>query len=94
MLPRSDHLTVRTLGTLLGLAWCVLGVFLLFAAPESLPEVARSRAVGLGMTLIVVGVIAMAASLMAHDIEGLWYRKPRRMRMLRGKPTSWKYGDF
>ncbi len=85
---------MRVAGTLFGLACCLLGLLLLLAAPEPLPELTRGRAVGFGGTLIVVGMIAAAASLAARDVDTLWYRKPRRLRMLRGKPTSWKYGDF
>jgi hypothetical protein len=94
VLLRSDQLLTRFIGTLFGLACCLLGLFLLLGAPEPLSEVTHSRAVGFAATLIIVGSIALAGSWTARDVVGLWYRKPRRLRTLQGKPAPWKYGDF
>ena len=70
------------------LAGALFGAFLYFGAPAELAAAVRERAAGFGITLMVVGVIAIAGSL--GGAERLWYRKPERWRMLRGRPTGWR----
>ena len=80
----------RSLGVLFGLGLCCLGVFSYFGASASLPEPIRARATGFGITLMVVGGIAIVGSLLARRVDRLWYRKPPRWRMLHGEQTDWR----
>ena len=80
----------RTLGVLFGLGLCSLGAFSWFGGGESLPQPIRERSVGFGVTLVVVGAIAILGSLLARRVDRLWYRKPPRWRMLHGEPTDWR----
>ena len=81
----------RVIGALLGLAMVLFGVFFRYFGPAAeLAAPVRERASGFGITLIVVGAIAMIGSLGRRSAEWLWYRKPERWRMLRGRPTSWR----
>jgi hypothetical protein len=65
----------------------VLGVLACFAPGARLPELVEARAAWFGITLMVVGWIAVLGSLMSR--RPLWYRKPPRWRMLRGQRTDW-----
>jgi uncharacterized membrane protein HdeD (DUF308 family) len=80
----------RLLGALLGFAMVLFGALLYFGPPAELAAPVRERAAGLGITLIVVGAIAILGSLGRRGAERLWYRKPERWRMLHGRPTSWR----
>jgi hypothetical protein len=55
-----------------------------------LPEPVEERAAGFDTTLMVVGVVAIAGSLLARRVDRLWYRKPQRWRMLHGEQTDWR----
>lgn len=81
---------LRALGVLFGLGLCALGGFSYFGGGPSLPEPVEERAVGFGITLMVIGVIAIAGSLLARRVDRLWYRKPPRWRMMHGQPTDWR----
>lgn len=80
----------RFLGALFGLGLCGFGAFSYFASGEQLPEPIQDRAVGFGITLMVVGAIAVIGSLLARRVDRLWYRKPPRWQMLHGQPTDWR----
>ncbi len=80
----------RLLGALLGLAMILFGAFLYFAPAAGLAAPVRERAAGFGITLMVVGAIAILGSLGRRAADRLWYRKPERWRMLHGLPTSWR----
>jgi uncharacterized membrane protein HdeD (DUF308 family) len=79
----------RLAGALLGLAMVLFGAFLYFGPAAELAAPVRERAAGFGITLIVVGAIAILGSLRRGG-ERLWYRKPERWRMLHGRPTRWR----
>ena len=81
---------LRGLGALFGLGLCALGAFSYFGGRPSLPEPVEQRATGFGITLMVVGAIAIAGSLLAQGLDRLWYRKPPRWRMMHGQPTDWR----
>ena len=81
---------LRALGVLFGLGLCALGAFSYFGGGPSLPQPVEQRAVGFGITLVVVGLIAIAGSLLARRVDRLWYRKPPRWRMLHGEQTDWR----
>jgi hypothetical protein len=85
-----DRLVLRLVGVVFGLCLWALGVFSLLGDPAQLPEGIHRRAVGFGITLLVVGAIAIGGSLLMRRVDWLWYRKPERLRMLEGKPTGWR----
>ena len=80
----------RALGVLFGLGLWLLGALTYFGAGTSLAEPVEERAAGFGVTLMVVGAIAIAGSVMARRVDRLWYRKPPRWRMLHGEQTDWR----
>lgn len=80
----------RVLGVLFGLGLGLLGAFSYAGGGAALPEPVQARAVGFGITLMVVGAIAIAGSLLAPRVDLLWYRKPPRWRMLHGEQTDWR----
>jgi uncharacterized membrane protein HdeD (DUF308 family) len=80
----------RFLGALLGLAMVLFGGFLYFGPAAELAAPVRERAAGFGLTLMVVGAIAILGSASRRGAERLWYRKPQRWRILHGRPTSWR----
>jgi hypothetical protein len=81
---------LRLLGMAFGLGVCSLGAFSWFGGGEALPQPLRERAAGFGVTLLAVGAIAIAGSLLMRRVDRLWYRKPPRWRMLHGEPTDWR----
>lgn len=85
-----DRPALRLTGVAFGLCLCALGLFSLLAGSDHLPASIDERAQGFGVTLLVVGGIAIGGSLMLRKVDWLWYRKPRRLRMIEGKPTGWR----
>ena len=73
---------LRIAGSLFGLGCCAVGLFSIFGGGEQLPELNRERALGFGVTAIVVGLVALVGSL-AGDAHRLWYCMPRRWRPFR-----------
>ena len=83
-----DRLALRLVGVAFGLCLVARGLFSLLAGGDQLPEVIRERAQGFGVTLLVVGGLAIGGSLTLRRVDWLWYRKPQRLRMIEGKPTA------
>jgi uncharacterized membrane protein YbhN (UPF0104 family) len=81
---------LRALGVLFGLGLCALGAFSYFGGGTTLAQPVEQRAAGFGITLMVVGAIAIIGSLLARRVDRLWYRKPPRWRMLHGEQTDWR----
>ena len=67
---------VRLAGSLFGLAAGLVGLVTLLGAPGSGLE--QERAAGFGITALVIGAIALLASLAVRDARALWYCSPRR----------------
>ena len=42
------------------------------------PEISYDRAVGFGVTAVIVGIIAVLCSLLVKDLSNIWCRHPRR----------------
>ena len=75
---RSDRLVHRAIGALIGLGFLLLGLWSAFGA-DALPHAgARNRALWLGITMIIVGSIAVASSLTVERLDKIWCRHPRR----------------
>lgn len=68
---RRDHPVMRVLGIGMGLGFLALGLFALLGAPR-LAAAEGSRALGLGLTFIVVGVVAVVASLTVAEPKRIW----------------------
>ena len=87
---RRSQWPLRSLGVLFGLGLCLLGVLAYSFAGARLPALVEERAAGFGITLMVVGAIAILGSPMARRVDRLWYRKPPRWRMRHGERTDWR----
>lgn len=77
---RADRLLTRISGTAVGAGFCLLGLYAVLGAGAAASEVARDRAFWYGLTSIVIGVLAVVASWLVRDVDGIWCRPPRRWR--------------
>lgn len=75
-----DQPVIRVCGTLLGLGFVLMGLFSILGAGGHGTEVVQERAMGFGVTAIIVGVIAVLCSLLVKDLSDIWCRHPRRWR--------------
>ena len=73
---------MRLAGSLFGLAAGAVGMFSLVGGGAAAPD--GERAIGFGITAIVVGGVALFGSLASRDANALWNCMPRRWRMFRG----------
>ena len=73
-----DQPAVRIIGVLLGAGFVLLGAFAVGGAARYAPADGYDRAIGFGVTAIVVGIIAVLASLLVKDLSNVWCRPPRR----------------
>ncbi len=69
---------MRICGTLLGIGFVLLGLFSVLGAGELGGEVSYDRAVGFGVTAVIVGIIAVLCSLLVKDLSNIWCGHPRR----------------
>jgi hypothetical protein len=82
VLRQRDEWPLRIAGSLFGLGCFAIGLFSIFGGSETLPDLNRERALGFGVTAIVVGLVAVIGSL-TGDVHRLWYCVPRRWRPFR-----------
>ena len=75
---RRDHLASRLCGALIGVGFAALGTFAIAARSDFVSGADAERALWYGVTLIVVGVLAVFASWTATDLDRIWCRQPRR----------------
>ena len=73
---------LRLVGSLFGIGACLVGLFSLLGMADQ-PELHRERAIGFGITALVVGAVALVGSLASRDVHALWYCSPRRWRLFR-----------
>ena len=73
-----DQPVMRICGTLLGIGFVLLGVFSALGAGELGEEISYDRAVGFGVTAVIVGILAVLCSLLVKDLSNIWCRHPRR----------------
>ena len=69
---------MRICGTLLGIGFVLLGAFSVLGAGEPSTEVSHDRAMGFGVTAVIIGIIAVLCSLLVKDLSDIWCRNPRR----------------
>ncbi|MGH7349255.1 MAG: hypothetical protein ACREI6_04510 [Candidatus Rokuibacteriota bacterium] len=75
---RGDRLAHRVGGALLGAGFLLLGLFSAVMSDAPAGSSGRDRAIWLGITLIVIGAIAIIGSLTVEDPDRIWCRHPRR----------------
>jgi hypothetical protein len=73
-----DQPIMRISGTLMGIGFVLLGAFSVLGAAQSGTEISHERAMGFGITAVIVGVIAVLCSLLVKDLSDIWCRHPRR----------------
>jgi hypothetical protein len=56
----------------------LLGLFSALGAGKLGGEASVDRAVGFGVTAVIVGIIAVLCSLLVKDLSNIWCRHPRR----------------
>ena len=74
---------LRLAGCLFGAGCWAVGLYTWLHAHE-FSDLEASRATGFALTAFVVGLVAIAGSLLARDVRALWYCSPRRWRSFRG----------
>ena len=78
-----DHLAIRIGGTLLGACFILVGSYALFGSGEEISDIERERAVAFGLTAVIGGVLAIAASWLEQRLNEVWCAHPRRWRRSR-----------
>ena len=78
-----DHMTIRILGTVLGVGFIAIGLYAIFAGGEEVADYARERAAAFGMTAIIGGVLAIFGSWAEQRVHQIWCAPPRSWRWLR-----------
>lgn len=73
-----DQPVIRICGCLLGIGFVLIGAFSLLGAAEQASQAIQERAVGFGVTAIIVGIIAVLCSLLVQDLSNIWCRHPPR----------------
>ena len=73
-----DQPLTRLLGTLIGLGFIAIGCYSLFGSHWHHDIIVQERAFGFGITAIIIGCIAVIASLMVKKLDNIWCRPPRR----------------
>ncbi len=73
-----DQPAMRICGTLLGIGFVLLGAFSVLGAGEMGEEISYDRAVGFGVTAVIVGILAVLCALLVKDLSNIWCRHPRR----------------
>jgi len=73
----TNQLAIRVLGTLLGICFLAVGSYAAFGADDAVPALARERSGWFGITALIGGVWAIAASWFDADLSGVWCRSPR-----------------
>jgi hypothetical protein len=76
---RLDRPGTRILGLLSGIGYAAIGIGAM-TVPEELIESGYDRVYWFGFTAFVIGIIAVAASLFARDLDNIWCRHPVRWR--------------
>jgi hypothetical protein len=78
MSGRRSQLAKRLLGTACGVGYCLLGAYGVVGA-RAFPDPARGdRGLWWGITLLIVGFIAIAGSWYVDDVDRIWCRPPPR----------------
>jgi len=75
-----DQPIMRICGTLLGIGFVMLGAYSVLGGQELGTDIRGDRAMGFGVTAIIIGVIAVLCSLLVKDLSNIWCRHPRRWR--------------
>jgi hypothetical protein len=73
-----DQPVMRVCGTLMGIGFVMLGVYSVLGAQELGADMRGDRAMGFGVTAIIIGIIAVLCSLLVKDLSNIWCRHPRR----------------
>ena len=76
MTRRRDQGVKRLLGTVAGTGFCLLGAYTVLGS-QGLPDLG-GRVLWYGITLIVIGLIAIASSWYVEDVDRIWCRHPPR----------------
>jgi hypothetical protein len=75
-----DQPVIRIFGILLGSGFVLLGAFAILGAAEYATPVSYDRAIGFGVSAIIIGIIAVLCSLLVKDLSNIWCRQQRRWR--------------
>jgi hypothetical protein len=78
MAGRRHQPAKRLLGTAVGVGFCLVGAYAVLGIP-ALPDAVRGdRVLWYGITVILVGLVAIASSWYVDDVDGIWCRHPAR----------------
>ena len=75
---RGDHLATRLFGALVGVGFAAMGTVAVAARSDFVSGADAERALWYGVTLIVIGALAIFASWTVRDLDRIWCRQPRR----------------
>lgn len=73
-----DQPVIRICGSLLGIGFVLIGAFSMLGAEDAATTIIQERATGFGTAAIIIGIIAVACSLLVKDLSDIWCRRPRR----------------
>lgn len=78
-----DHLPTRIGGTVLGALFILVGCYALLGGSEAITAIERERVVAFGITALIGGLFAIAASWLEPRLNEVWCAHPRRWRRSR-----------
>lgn len=74
----QDHMTIRILGTVVGIGFIVFGLYAIFSGGADVADHARERAAAFGFTAIIGGGTAIFGSWAEKRVHEIWCAHPRR----------------
>ena len=75
-----DHIVIRTLGSLLGAGFVVVGLYAVFSSGPDVAGDAVERAGAFGVTAMITGVLAIFGSWAEPRVKEIWCARPRTWR--------------
>jgi hypothetical protein len=80
MAGRRAQLGKRLLGSIVRIGFCLLGAYAVLGVRALGDPTPGQRVLWYGVTLIVIGLIAIGSSWYVEDVDTIWCRPPPRRR--------------
>ena len=75
-----DHLIIRILGTVFGVCFLIIGLYVIVAVSDSISDVdKKDRSMAFGITATIGGLAAIFASWAEERMKKIWCAHPPRL---------------